>query len=200
MINSDNRMNFIINDFNNELLRKDLTKLSLGFWDGKMGLCLYFSMQYKYTNNEFFLKKAHQMIEDVYDTLLTSNDVSVHNELPFIGIGLINLLETKVFEGNPNIILKEIDDKLFAKMSMGMIKYDSANFMWNLWTTIYFCKRIANKNLSQNDKELFSKLVIYSINDLNNHFTKILYSEPTTFSPFGYSLFMYLHLLILIYD
>lgn len=110
-----------IYSYNDDLLHKDLSKTPIGLFRGKMGLCIYFYMQYSEYGDIRFMKEADKLLQDIYSYL--QDDVAVNKDsgigtnmqdgLTGIAFGLMFLMDSGLCDGNPNFVLRDIDYVLY---------------------------------------------------------------------------------------
>lgn len=112
-----------------------------------------------------------------------------------IGFGILYLLKNGLCEGNPNIVLKDIDDTIF-KALCDSIMNNKKDIHEDIFKCIYLCVRIKNSQISKIEKEMFEEILKRSFNKIYNFIPYIINSEPQIFSPFDYSLLMFMYLTI----
>lgn len=178
----------------NKYLLTNVDKVkNLGLFHGKMGLCIYFYMQSKLCLDKEYEKVADQLLESVYSDIGKCKDIGLENGITGIGIGINFLLECGLCEGNPNIVLEEIDNTIFRTLCKSI--NIQGNFVHDdICKCLYFCMRMKNSRLSSKERLLFSELLVHAFNRICNNMSHVIHSEPSVFSPFGYSLLLFLHL------
>jgi hypothetical protein len=190
--------------FNNYIMGRDIEKIPLGLFHGKTGISIYFYNQACIFGNKKYERFADKLLDTVYS--------QIHNGLPFdlengiVGIcwGLLYLIDNGFVKGNPNYVLKDLDDKIFSTLYFSLLT-DRKNTSLDEVNTIvhcalYFCKRLLNKRLSANERNLFKQIIIWSINkiELSSEVGKMI--EPFPFSPYNYFPFIYLLLINRVYE
>lgn len=188
-----------IEEYNNLLLKKDLSKLSLGLFGGKMGLCIYFAHQYKLYGDKAYEKKAYDLLNDIYYNANKLSKAKYKNELANIGIGFHLLTRTGLFGGNLNNVLKELDDYLISYLNT---EYDITPEAFkntipiNIWNAIYLCKRCKDKGIGTHDIYVYHRFIMELLNVFDKHLIIIIEKEPYNFSPLNNSLLLFLCFII----
>lgn len=178
----------------NEYLLKEMPKDSgLGLFHGNMGLCIYFYMQYHLYRDKKYEKMADKLLDDIYRRIGRCKDTGLEKGITGIGIGLLFLLENGLCEGNPNTVLKEIDDTVF-KALCNSINTQNSPVYDDICKCLYLCTRMKNPKLARGERLLFSELLVHAFNKICSNMPCITNSEPPSFSPFGYPLLLFLHL------
>lgn len=179
--------------YNEQLMESNLHDLTLGLFHGKMGLSIYFYMQYQFFNDKRYEKIADRLLEEVYDKIGKRKDTGIENGITGIGVGFLFLLKNKLCEGNPNNVLKEIDDVVF-KALCNSVDGQSDSIYEDICKCLYLCERMKNSGLAKMNRMLFSEILIQAFNKICNNMSYILNTEPLSFSPTGYSLLLFLRL------
>lgn len=86
-----------------------------GLYYGKMGVILFFAHYSRYTGNPVYEDYAGELLNEVYEDLRDDIPVNFANGLCGIGWGLLYLLENNFMEGDPDIILSDIDIKIMER-------------------------------------------------------------------------------------
>ena len=193
----------VIRQFNTQLLGVDATKLSIGLFDGKIGLCVYLMKQFQYTHEVCYEKKAEQLLEDVYAAISDCSGFAVENGLIGLGLGFVELMESGAYEGNPNHILKDVDDRIYRHLSTLCSPSPASTaeqIKELLWGSIYLCKRCVHAGLPKGEKVLFRRMIIRSINRLETSLRDMLIADPLVFAPLDYPMLVFLHLLRMVQE
>lgn len=128
--------------YNDQLLNEGAKDINIGLFHGKMGLCIYFYLQYRFFQDKRYEKMANNLLLDVYQKIEKRKDNSLENGILGIGFGILFLLENNFCEGNPNSILKEVDDSIFKSLCNSGNTQDSSiiimvtNYIRMLWVTM----------------------------------------------------------------
>ncbi len=87
------------------------------------------------------------------------------NGLTGVGWALMYLMEEGFVKGNPNSVLKEIDDKIFNVFYFEfLIKRNNRSIDDLIVMThysLYFCKRLNDPGLSKTERSLFQDTSVY---------------------------------------
>lgn len=185
--------------YNNYLLNKAQLQERLGLLDGKLGLSIYLYAQYREFQDKVYESRADKWLKFVLDNIDKISDYSLATGLTGIGVGVMYLLEKGFCEGNPNHILKEIDDALFKALSISLDNKGS-NPQEDIIKCLYFCRRMRHTGLSGRERVLFEELITRSFNKVSNSMPFLLGSEPPVFSPTSYSLLLYLYWMTMMSD
>lgn len=180
--------------YNDQLLNEGAKDINIGLFHGKMGLCIYFYLQYRFFQDKRYEKMANNLLLDVYQKIEKRKDNSLENGILGIGFGILFLLENNFCEGNPNSILKEVDDSIFKSLCNSGNTQDSSIIHEDICKSIYLCTRLKNIKLSKNERMLFSEVLTQTFNRICCNMPYILNSEPLSFSPVTYPLLSFLHL------
>jgi hypothetical protein len=193
-----------IDSFNKYVMSQDIDKMPIGLYSGKMGICIYFFHQARLTQNKIYKKFAEKLLDSIYSQAHIEMSVNVANGLVGICYGINYLIEEKFVSGNANIILEELDDKIFSFLYFNYLENDLYKRMeiikGVLELSTYFCMRLKNKSLSSNNKYLFKDIVFKSINKIESVDLFEKYSEPPLFSIANYFFPSYLLLLNEVYE
>ena len=189
-------MRSLILSYNDSLLKKEHGKSGIGLFNGKLGLCIYFYLQHHVYKDRRFENKANELLVEIISEVDKLKDTSLAAGLTGIGLGIDFLLTAGMCEGNPNIVLKEVDDTLF-KALCGSCVTNNNNVYEDICKCLYVSRRLGNSKFSPKERVLFEELLIRSFNKICNNMGAVINSEPTMFSPFGYPLLLFLYSLIL---
>ena len=169
--------------YSNRLMFYSSISQDLTLYFGKMGIAIYFSYCSKIMNNKTYEDFADALIDDIYEDISSISSLDFATGLTGIAWGMLYLIKNKFIEGNHDIILKDIDDKIIVdyfnkKIScieailpylLYRIKSTSIENVYNVYTLIL--------NLNKANRYVYN----YSIGSivknnnciLNNQFDKI---------------------------
>lgn len=88
----------------------------LGICNGKMGIVLFFFHYFKYTNNQMYEDIAGELLDDIFDDLDLSLNISFNDGLSGIGWGIEYLAQNNFIQVSADV-LDDIDCKI-AEMSL----------------------------------------------------------------------------------
>jgi len=196
-------MNGRIDSFNQYVMSQDIDKLPIGLYEGKMGICIYFYHQARLTQNKTYEKFAEKLLDSIYSQVHIEIPIDIANGLVGICYGINYLIEENFVSGNANIILKELDDRIFRSLYFNYLEnelYKGIEMVKGvLDLSTYFSMRLKNKNLSSNEQYLFRNIIVKSINKIENVDLFKMYAEPPLFSITNYFFPSYLLFLSEIY-
>lgn len=199
----DDIMQKRIEQFNQFVMSQDIEKLSVGLFDGKMGICIYFYHQSRLTQNKEYEAFAEKLLDSICEQLYTELPVELETGLAGIGLGINYLVKSGFVEGNVNLVLKELDDKIFSSLSFQRLPTASTGDVGMLRVIMgliyYFLNRLENDMLPKDQRELFQNIIIKSINAIENNPHPEKFNEPILFSLTTYSLPIYLMVLHMSY-
>jgi len=197
-------MNKNIEIFNNFVMNQNIEKMPIGLFYGKMGLSIYHYHQARLTDDNkhkvFADKLLNSVIRHINDDELPIN---LDSGLTGICWGIIYLIENGFVEGSANYTLKDLDDKIFKMLYIFLQRktdISSDDIKIIVHCALYYCKRLTDKRLFKNEKELFKQIIIKIINKVESSFKTIIIKEPFIFSPFDYIPFIYLSLIKKVYE
>lgn len=200
----DSNMQERIEKFNQFLLSQDIERIPLGLFSGKMGMCIYFYHQARQTNDKAYEKFAKKLLDFIYTQLHAEFPIDIENGLAGICIGINYLIENKFITGNPNYVLKELDDKIFQHFNFIQLSGhigNSDSLIKLLDIAHYFSIRLSHPKLSANERFLFNAIVIKAINQIDANASVIeKFPEPLLFTIRDYYLPYYLYLLAKVYE
>lgn len=98
-----------------------------GLFHGKMGIILFFVHYSKYTNKMIYDEFGQDLLDDICDNLDSNLSVYFESGLSGIGWGILYLIENGFLEGDPNVILKEIDRKIVEMNLLKISNYSLSN-------------------------------------------------------------------------
>lgn len=88
-----------------------------GLMHGNTGLCIFFYLLSRNTNNSEFEKIADDLLDNVFANLNTASSADFENGLAGIGWGIEYLVQNNFVEGNTDEILEEVDNKVFRALN-----------------------------------------------------------------------------------
>lgn len=192
-----------IESFNQFVISQDTEKIPIGLFNGKMGLCIYFYHQARYSENKDYQKFAVKLLESIYNQINNFLPIDVENGIMGICSGIIYLIDNKFVNGNPNSILKDLDDKIFSTLYFSFLSDRSTSKLEDLKTivncSLYFCKRLSDHKLSKKERYLMQQIVIRSVNKIESTLGIDKMIETFPFSPFGYFPYIYFKLIAEVY-
>ena len=193
-----------IEKFNQYVMSKDIDKMPIGLFSGKMGICIYFYHQARYSENKDYKKFADKLLESLYSQLSTKSLVNLEDGFIGVCLGLNYLVENGFQKGNINHVLPELDDKIFKTAWFELIEdYSNPNeAMKSVFeTAFYFSIRLQNTKLNKNNRFLFESIVIKAINFIESTFNYTdKFFEPLSYSLNEYFLANYFYLLTFVYQ
>ena len=96
----------------NHLMMKSAFIDDIGLYHGKMGIILFFFHFSKYANNSVYEDFANELLNDLYDEISVDMPLNFEYGLSGIGWGLHYILQNQFVEGDVDIVLSEIDNKI----------------------------------------------------------------------------------------
>lgn len=85
---------------------------NIGLYHGIMGVILFFAHYSRYKQSVYYEKLVEDLFSDLYEDICDDTPVNFENGLSGIGWGILYLLKNDFVDGNADIILKGIDNKL----------------------------------------------------------------------------------------
>jgi len=200
----DSIMQEHIEQFNNSIIELDFNKTPVGLFNGKMGISIYFYHQAKLSRNKTYEQFADKLLDSVYTQIQNKWTIDLENGLLGICWGILHLIENGFVKGNPNYILKDLDDKIFSSIYYSLMNGKTdlkiEDLIIIVHCSLYFCKRLTDKRLSANERLLFKQLIIRSINTIEAAVEVEKMAEPFPFSPLTYFPFIYFLLVDQVYQ
>lgn len=96
---------------------------AIGLFNGKMGVVLF---MYEYANSfscsTIYEKIADTLIDEIYEQVKPDMSLSIRDGNAGIGIGLSYLLKNHLIEGNPNVVLEDVDKYLLDNPKNTLLK------------------------------------------------------------------------------
>lgn len=188
-----------IKEYNEWLYQYDTSKLPIGLFDGKMGLCIYWYIQARCYKKEDYETKASNLLDEIYEDLGNKTYPSdFENGIIGIAFAIEYLLENGFVKGDRDDVLGEVDDVIFRNLYFEHInnrnKRATVDFD-ELWSAIYFAKRIQHGNISQDKYYLYKRILMEVVNRVASSVNTFIYTEPIVFAPFSYIYLVFLGLL-----
>lgn len=198
-------MNNIITQYNEWLLKQDITSMSNGLLSGKLGLCLYWYQQSRIYSNKHYEKIAGQILDDVIHHIGGSTGVSFEDGLVGMLIGVKFLVKEKFIKGNIRTVFSDANDRLFQYgyfRGIDPVVNGDADIRHLIWICVYFCQLIKDKDVHKEDEYLIKRFIIESINTIEEHFRNNRFSliPEGDFRPFSYMLPLLLHIINIMYQ
>jgi len=96
-----------------QIIEADNSQSPMGLFHGNAGISMFLYMLSRHSKDLFYEKKAEELLDKVFTGL--NNSVSPDLEDGLAGIGWVTeyLIQHKFVEGDPDIILEEVDNKVF---------------------------------------------------------------------------------------
>jgi hypothetical protein len=188
-----------IESFNQYLIRQETEQLPTGLLYGKMGYCIYFYRFVRYSGNMLYEKYAERLLDSVFKNVTKEMPVNFEFGLTGLCFGVLYLIENRFIAGNPNLVLKDLDDRIFSLLNMGNFQIETNSLRQMILCGIYLCKRLENNKLSNNERFLFQKIIVEIINSVENYKDTDKTGEPYPFAPFEYYLYLYFRLIHMIF-
>ena len=154
----------------NHLLIQDIrTTKNIGLLNGKMGICIYFFHLARETGNIEHQEFAEKLIDEVYEEVGKNQTLpDFENGLAGIAWGIEHLVQHGFVEADTNIILSEVDDKIYRHIATadglpaGLLK-------GALGYILYILARIQNVDIQSGsaDTFIFRRLLVDLINRIS---------------------------------
>jgi hypothetical protein len=195
-----------IEKFNAFVMQQDIDKIPVGLFCGKTGLSIYFYHQALICNDKKYEHFAGKLLDSVYRQVHDASPVDLEKGLTGICAGILYLIENGFVKGNPNYVLKDLDDKIFSELYFNLLNEKQNVTLRELkaivHSALYFCKRLADSGISLNEKELLEQIIIRAINRIEIIAVTVsdTMSEPFLFSPFDYFPALYFTLIHRVYE
>lgn len=160
-----------IDNIDNNVKDMILASNDLGLLSGKTGACVY-----SYCNPDakgdgaFNEKLGEALIDEIFEKVGWMNNLGVPHGLSGVGLGLIYLMQNSYVAGNPDKVLKMLDEIIYRRIAFmdksSMIEVDDM-----LGILFYLCARLKYGLKKHTERDIFSELVakmtdyIYSCKD-----------------------------------
>lgn len=192
-----------IQQYNDFIMSQDIEKMPIGLFCGKMGLCIYFYHQSRYTEEKKYKKFADKLLNMIFTQINSKSLISLEDGLIGVCLGLNYLVENGFQSGNINHVLSELDDKIYQTAWFESLK----NYSSSPETTksvfevaLYFSIRLLNSKLDKDNRFLYESIVIKAINHIERTFNNSdIFFEPLTYSLNEYFISSYFYLLAIVY-
>lgn len=137
--------------------------ISLGLYEGKMGVCIYYYYMYRETNDDYFRKIGEKILDEICSRIDTLDHLDVKYGLAGIGLGINYLIKGKYIEGDVNEILTSVDSKIFKYLSY--ISLDNDLDLFSMIHLLYYWYiRILDQKKDSNSDLLYKELVVQLLN------------------------------------
>ena len=163
----------------------------VGLVHGQMGICIYFYHLYRISKNENDKVIADQLMDDILGKISQESSISVEDGLAGIALGIIHLIRADFIEGEVNELLEDIDSQIFNRLAFISGKYIKKEELLHLLLYLYIRFKYQNNN---DDKYIYSELIIKSLDLFVLNFRKDLFDEYYTFSVYHYHLPMFIYI------
>lgn len=164
-------------EFNHQLtLIQNDKDIPLGLFYGKMGLCIYFYHLGRIEGDEKYTKVAEQLIDDIFAEIAAVSTIDLESGLSGIGVGISYLIKMGYVEGEENVILRDIDNEIFKRVSFKKLD-DNVPILIQVLFYIY----IRKQSLLGEQEYLFNELTIHIINNLHAKIEYILKDDTLSF-------------------
>jgi hypothetical protein len=95
-----------------------------GLYSGEMGLALFFSRYARFAQNELFSDYSFDLIEKIRNSIHQETPVNYKQGLAGIGSAIEYLVQNGYFKADTDIILEEIDDRIFSFDNLPYLSID----------------------------------------------------------------------------
>lgn len=172
------------------------TNLPIGLADGQLGMCIYFYYLSRYFD-EKYKAIAENLLENVYIGCGKTKSIDPKNGLPSIGLGISYLIESGYVKGDPNIVLRDIDNYIFLHLtsSSNNKSLSASNIVYLL---IYLTIRLKSQKSNTESRYFLNELIIHTVNVLYEKIDLIFFEEPPNYK-IDYPLPMFLYAFSLVY-
>lgn len=103
-------------DINYLLASSFLEDASLGLANGKMGGCIFFFYLSRTCPEPHYKKTAEKLLGQIFDNIASVRSIDLKNGLAGIRSGISYLIGQKYVSGDPNKILRDVDDTIFRHL------------------------------------------------------------------------------------
>ena len=162
-------MNSKINAFNSYLLLYDFKDFPLGLFWGKMGISIYLYHQAAIYKDKRFSKLADNLLSNVVENINDLKDKGLESGILGVGIGIEYLFRNNFIKGNPNIVLKDVDNMIYSLLANNFLDYNNSskdikNTNRILNSMAYFLLRLKDEKISQKQRKILEDIIIKSVN------------------------------------
>lgn len=142
----------------------------LSLFHGKMGLIILFIHYSKYSRNSIYEEFAWELLDDVFNEINLDIPINFEFGLCGIGWGIEYLLQNNYLEGDSNMILENIDNKIM-ELNLDKIKDSSIRSgTKGILNYVFMRLRSHKQNKAKNPFDFLLNLVnnqsIYNLQDL----------------------------------
>lgn len=102
-----------LNHISNTIMFKSSTINDLTLFSGKMGISIFFMYYSRFTKNKTYNNFANELIDDIYEDINEKMPINFSNGLAGIGWGFLHLIDQGFIKGDPMLILRDIDNKIY---------------------------------------------------------------------------------------
>lgn len=199
---NDNDIKFLSDKLNDFVSKHNIP---LGLQNGKMGLCIYYYILYRYFGSKSDKVNAENLLNDIITNVYTiKNNIDLKDGIAGIGLGITFLVKHKYINADLNTSLEEIDDFIIKRIIYNIHNlyndYDSITLLHLLY---YFSIRLETQKRKSYSEKIYQEIII---NLLNVIYEKLFYSSLYTEKSFVYKadyevpIFLYLLGVIWKYD
>jgi len=192
-----------IEQFNIFVMQQDVDGLPVGLFEGKTGLSIYFYHQARLRSEKRYKTFAGKLLDSTYEQIHSKLPVDLKSGFTGICSGILHLIETGFVKGNPNFVLKNLDDKIINTLYFSYFsdnQYISSDELKTVaHCSLYLCKRLTDNNLAKNEKHIFEQIVIKAVNKIETAISSGKMAEPWLFSRYDYFPALYLELIEKVY-
>lgn len=173
------------------------SKLPIGLFYGKMGVCIYFFHIGRINANKEYVKIGEKLLNEIENEIKSVHSVNVQDGLAGIGLGIHYLIKKQYVKGDVNVILQDIDDEVFKRLSYSKHNKntDSLSLLYLLY---YLYKRCSLQKPGSDSEWLHRELIIQTVDTLYHKYDSSLFEEQYTYRV-EYQLPLFLFVLSKIY-
>lgn len=167
-----------------EIIRKELRHIkneNIFLQHGAMGHCIFWFWYARKTGNVEYEKDAMLNLETVYESVSTKSFLEINNGLAGIGLGICYLIENNYIEGEPDRLLKDIDDHIYRTVICGIDnnKNNIASYENTLLDVmLYISFRLKASIKKANEKIVMQHFLILMLDKLYQNHSLSFYEEP----------------------
>ncbi len=192
-------LNEKIATLNHRLMTTDLAKLPIGLFYGKMGICIYFFNAAKQTDNKEYRQFAEKLLDEVYEKINEIQSIDLDTGLVGVAWGINYLIRNEFVSGNPDVVLKNIDDQLFKTLNFVWLE-DQKRKRIEYLKILFYCAIRLETCRNKQEKVLMQDLVIKILNHIEHGWLpKSDWTQPVNFW-IEYELAMYLLITSRLYE
>lgn len=160
-------MDIQLNKIAQLIQQKGLEGNNQGLLCGATGLCIFFYQLARATNNVDYEKIADDLLDKVFASLSLSSPSDFENGLAGIGWGIEYLVQNGFAEGDTDVILEEVDNKVFRSLNENnSTSFELANGLTGY--LFYLISRLKNLSTPPTMAQCINReLLILNINKLD---------------------------------